>query len=98
MPSAGQEQARERTIRVALSAEVLLGHLLHLDGALMGAEVERHGDAAMLVLHVDYPGAPEAADTLQPDYTRIACQGQAACPGQVSLTGLQWRSGDVPVV
>jgi hypothetical protein len=80
-----------RPVIVPVSGELLLRHLLCLDGELTGATVDRSRGEPVLVLHVNYPGAPENADELLPVYSRCACKGQANCPGQVSLTELQWR-------
>lgn len=80
-----------RPVIVPVSADLLLRHLLCLDGELTGASVDLSSGEPVLVLHVNYPGAPEQADELLPVYSRHACKGQANCPGQVSLSGLQWR-------
>lgn len=86
------------TVKVPLNSDMLLKHLLMLDGHLVGAEVHHHGTGGgTVVFHVDYPDAPAGADGLEPAYTRSPCQGQANCPGRVTLTGLRWQRGGVAV-
>lgn len=92
VPAAADGQApASRVVRVPVTAELLLTHLLRLDGELADVAIEHRGGTKVLVLYVDYPGAPEDAAELLPVYTQTACQGQANCPGQVSLTGLEWK-------
>jgi hypothetical protein len=88
-----------RVVRVAVTAELLLGMLCIDDGELIGAAVENAiSDQAMLVLYVDHPHALARADELEPVYERIACPGDGSCPGRVTLTGLTWKRGgfDLP--
>jgi hypothetical protein len=83
-------------VRLAITGGLMLQHLLRLpDGAeLLHAAVETSCGAPVLVLHVEYPGAPAGADEVEPVYER-----DTILPDPVRLTGLQWRAGgrDLPL-
>jgi len=74
-------------VRLRVSSDYLLRHLLHLpDAVLEAASVEgfRGGGAPDVIsLYVRYPGAPEGADEMSPVFHRHDS-------GETELAEVQW--------
>lgn len=71
-------------VKVNLSDDLLIKHMLRLgdDARLIGAQVRNN----MLVLTVDFDGAPEGADEASPMYVRATDD-----PDPVQMLGIEWR-------
>ena len=80
-----------RLVRLRLSTDLLLRHLLHLpSGALRAASVDvlpGSDKAVCLSLYLDYPAVPEGVNEMSPIYTRIG--------DVVELTRIDWLKDGV---
>jgi hypothetical protein len=85
----GDDDTRQ-LVRLRISGEMLVRHLLHLPvGELEAASVECFpgAEASTLCLYLRYPGVPEGCEEMSPVYTRHGS-------GKVELTGISWYAHD----